>query len=186
MQIDPLEIPSFKNPRLGEDVFKVLTTNPYHSELVDFFNLIENKIPWSQTEPTRQSGLQLLSDSNDEDFLASCGPLRQLKKAEKKFDRLAPVYSGTVIDELITYLNLPIVRLRWMKLSPKSCYSLHCDLTPRVHIPVITNPGAYFLFANLGLIKMDVGKFYLVDTRHEHTFINSGDSPRVHLVGALA
>lgn len=61
----------------------------------------------------------------------------------------------------------------------------HADTTPRVHIPLITNPQSWFIFKNGMTINLDVGKVYWLDTRREHTAINGSDDWRLHLVGVV-
>ena len=77
-----------------------------------------------------------------------------------------------------------------MWVNPMSCYSLHKDSTPRIHIPLITNPSCYFIFKENntpeGIIQhLPVGSVYWTNTTVSHTFINCSELPRLHLVGVV-
>jgi hypothetical protein len=76
-------------------------------------------------------------------------------------------------------------RFRIMRIKPITCYSVHKDKNPRLHIVLKTNPDAYFIFPDdneVFRIPLD-GYAYRVDTRKSHTYINGSRSEdRIHLV----
>jgi len=51
----------------------------------------------------------------------------------------------------------------------------------RVHVPLATNDRSDFIVDGQSH-HMEVGKAYRVNTLAEHSVINDGDSPRVHLM----
>ena len=71
----------------------------------------------------------------------------------------------------------------WM--GGKSCYSMHRDQTPRLHIPLVTNPQCYIVFQKGQVEHLTTGSVYWVDTRLEHTAMNGSDVDRLHLVGSI-
>ena len=76
-----------------------------------------------------------------------------------------------------------IGRIRLMRLNPKTCLSLHVDLDEwRLHIPLKTNPGAFFVVNNKVLRMPKAGSLYLLNTRDAHTAINASFEIRDHLV----
>ncbi len=84
------------------------------------------------------------------------------------------------------YKQFPrIGRFRIMRIKPITCYSIHKDNNPRIHIALKTNPNAYFIFPEdneVFQIPVD-GYAYRVDTRRTHTYINgSRTEDRIHLV----
>lgn len=88
------------------------------------------------------------------------------------------------LREIIPY---PIFRLRFMKLMPISCLSLHHDPTMRLHIPIETNENCLFIFKNQIPVHLPAdGSAYIVDTRQIHTVLN-GDrkASRLHFVAAV-
>lgn len=76
-------------------------------------------------------------------------------------------------------------RIRLMKLKPHRCYSWHTDITPRVHVPLITCKE------NLMVIDTQVkylipGFVWWTDTRVHHTALNGSEVNRYHLVVEVA
>lgn len=103
---------------------------------------------------------------------------------EQGFCHLQPEYKDTAIAEYLDWLKVPTYRTRIMLSRPKTCYSIHNDYSPRLHLPLVTNDQCYFLFTNpekMIHIPAD-GKTYWVDTREYHTFLNGSISNRLHLV----
>jgi hypothetical protein len=139
----------------------------------------------------RQLSLTVRSESNPSvddgvgslyDFKAS----RWLGR-EKDFCHFHPEFKGTYFHEI--YLRLQkntqgkIGRVRVMLLPPKACYSIHQDPTVRYHLVLTTNPQAFLIFPERGLIHIPAdGNIYWVDTRLAHTAMNGGDDDRFHLV----
>ncbi len=103
---------------------------------------------------------------------------------EHEFCHIQLDLKGTVIDDYLRWLEVPVYRTRIMMARPKSCYSIHRDYSPRLHLPLVTNSQCNFVFTNPAqLIHMPAdGKTYWVDTRHEHTFMNGSLEARLHLV----
>lgn len=65
---------------------------------------------------------------------------------------------------------------------PGTKINLHTDSSNylKIHIPIYTNNGAYFVFEDEKLV-MQTGKAYLINTREMHGTENQGDTDRVHL-----
>jgi len=147
--------------------------------LLDFYYLIESELVWQDSGPKgRQSGIQY--KDNEDQFLSATGRARF---HDAQFHNLNDVYKGTIIEELINKFSL--CRTRWMWVNGYSCYSIHQDVTPRIHIPLITNQSCLFLFPPDKTFHLSRDNIYSVDTRQFHTFINCSDNPRLHLVGAV-
>ena len=96
---------------------------------------------------------------------------------------LNPFFKDTIFEALINEYRMYKTRLMWV--GPYACYSMHKDETPRVHIPLITNPACYFVFKRLMPLHLSTGNIYHTDTRNLHTFMNCSELPRLHLVGAV-
>ena len=88
---------------------------------------------------SKQSGLQY--KDGDDPFSGAVG---KSKGDELLHNILNPLYKDSVFETLINKYNLYRTRFLWV--NPMSCYSLHKDTTPRIHIPLITNPSCYFVF----------------------------------------
>ena len=67
-----------------------------------------------------------------------------------------------------------------------NCNSWHRDPEPRLHIPIVTNPGSLFVVKHHVTHLPADGSVYFTDTRGYHTALNGGETRRVHIVAALA
>jgi hypothetical protein len=73
-----------------------------------------------------------------------------------------------------------------MLLKPKACYTLHRDLTKRVHLAVVTDPRCLFLKGREAFHIPADGVPHLIDTTEEHTAMNcTFDVERIHVVGCV-
>ena len=108
--------------------------------------------------------------------------------AENQFSEFNPKFAGTYFEEVIGELKkrFPIGRTRILSKGLYNCNSWHRDPEPRLHIPVITNPGSLFIVNHHVTHLPADGSVYFTDTRGYHTALNGGDTHRVHIVAALA
>lgn len=103
---------------------------------------------------------------------------------EKDFSTINDKFIDTEFERIITHFSL--FRTRIMQTTAKSCYSIHQDLTWRLHIPIFTNNKCFFYFPEYKRdFFLEEGKVYLVNTTEKHTFFNSSDVVRIHLVGCM-
>ena len=72
-----------------------------------------------------------------------------------------------------------------MRMRPKTCLSYHYDPTPRIHIPLITNPSCFLLVNKKAYYLKSNGSAYSVNTKKWHTAINASFEDRTHLVGNI-
>lgn len=148
-------------------------------QLLEYYYSIEKEIIWLDSGPKgKQSGVQYLF--NEDPFLSATGKGRF---HDKMFNNLNSYYKDTIIEEIINRYQL--YRTRWIWLNPFSCYSMHFDSSPRVHIPIITNQYCLFLFPPNQTFHLETGNVYKADTNKKHTFINCSTQPRLHLIGAV-
>lgn len=149
------------------------------SPILEAYRKIESKLEWLEGEKTRQCAIQHRKDV--ESLTEGCGKLISNKEVDYKHCNRE--FEGTVFEEIIAKYKLTRTRLMWV--AKKSCYTLHKDSSPRIHIPLITNPSAMFVFKESGLHHLEVGKVYWVDTRLTHSFANFGIEDRLHLIGCV-
>lgn len=149
------------------------------SELLEFYHTTEKDISWSSFDQKgKQAGVQFLKGTDP-----WAGSTDRVKIYSRNFDQLNPFFVDSPFEQLIESWKLKRTRLMW--LGPWSCYTFHRDDSPRIHIPLITNPNAYFLF-KIGLVKhLAAGQVYWVNTREEHSAMNGSDEPRLHIVGCV-
>jgi len=148
-------------------------------EILNAYNIIEENIKWTfYGHKGRQAGLQF--KGNEDPWTSAVG---RSSGQELMYSNLNPFFKDTIFEEVINRYNLTRTRLMWV--DPYACYSIHRDETPRVHIPLITNPSCYFVFRSGKIIHLHKKLVWWVDTRKSHTFMNCSDEPRLHLVGVV-
>jgi hypothetical protein len=96
---------------------------------------------------------------------------------------LMDTYLKNVYDTLSQHFRLGRVRI--LKLDRRSSLSYHRDPENRLHIPIITNPGALMIVDNEAYHMKADGSAYYMNTTKYHTAINGGDNPRIHLVATI-
>ena len=142
------------------------------------YNRLEKDIVWLEAGNKKQSSLQYRL--GEDIWLSATG---KQNSNEKEYTELNPLYNGTIFEEIINKYKL--IRARFMWVSPHTCYSMHQDNSPRIHVPIITNSECYFVFKKGIVQHMPAGSVYYTDTRHFHTFMNCSSEHRLHLIGAV-
>ena len=106
---------------------------------------------------------------------------------ESKFTELVPKFRNTYFEYVHQELTkrFAIGRMRVLSKGLYNCNSWHRDPEPRLHIPIITNPGSLFLVNHHATHLPADGSVYFTDTRGYHTALNGGETNRVHIVAAL-
>ena len=107
---------------------------------------------------------------------------------EKAFSEFNPDFAETYFEEVHRQLatRFPIGRMRVLSKGLYNCNSWHRDPEPRLHIPIVTNPGSLFVVNHHVTHLPADGSVYFTDTRGYHTALNGGETRRVHIVAALA
>ena len=107
---------------------------------------------------------------------------------EGQFSEFNPAFAGTYFEDVHAELSrrFPIGRMRVLSKGLYNCNSWHRDPEPRLHIPIITNPGSLFVVNHHVTHLPADGSVYFTDTRGYHTALNGGETHRVHIVAALA
>jgi hypothetical protein len=149
------------------------------TSILESYSKIESNIVWTEYgHKSKQTGLQYY---NNEDPWSSAVGISRGRELE--YNKLNPFFKDTIFEKLIKEYDLKRTRLMWV--YPFACYRMHVDMTPRIHIPLITNPECYFVFKNGIIQHLEMGSAYWVDTRLRHTFINCSEHKRLHLVGVV-
>jgi hypothetical protein len=147
--------------------------------LLDAYRAIESNIQWTDFgHKGRQAGLQ--HRQGEDPWTSAVGKSRG---NELSYTEINPLFKGTEFEKIIQDYGFKRTRLMWV--GPYACYSMHRDQTPRLHIPLITNPQCYFVFAQGNLVHLPADGLYWVDTKKFHTFMNCSDQHRLHMVGVV-
>lgn len=103
-----------------------------------------------------------------------------------------PPESDSVIAQVLTFFQPGAVADRepgcLAMVRPGESFPLHTDGQPSnwltlVHVPVITTPGAWHLFADEPeRVHFAAGFAYSFDSRRAHAYGNDGPGVRVHLI----
>jgi hypothetical protein len=106
---------------------------------------------------------------------------------ESIWDKLHPSLAGTWWEQFFADLPFKVYRARLLTIQPRTCYSIHTDRTPRIHIAIDTHPQARFIFTNPPAVRHIPadGHIWWVDTREEHSAMNGSMKPRIHFVACL-
>ena len=106
------------------------------------------------------------------------------EEAYKVFEPLLmETYFKNVHDVLSSHYK--IGRVRILRLDPRTSLSYHRDPEARLHIPIITNPGALMIVDKKAYHMEADGGVYYVNTTKYHTALNGGTEPRIHLVATI-
>ena len=143
------------------------------------YNELESNIQWTDYPTTKQVGLQYRIE-NDPWSDAVGSSRSNLNKTWYENVSINPYFKDTIFEEIIVKCKMTRTRLIWVK--PFSCYSLHVDNEPRLHIPIITNNQCFFVFKEMPIYYMEPGNLYWANTTKLHTFINCSSEPRLHLI----
>ena len=107
---------------------------------------------------------------------------------ETAYTEIHPIFAGTYVETVVEQLRAlaPIGRVRLLGKDPFNCNSWHRDPEPRIHIPIVTNPGSLFVINHHVTHLPADGSVYFTDTRAYHTALNGGEEQRVSIVAAVA
>ena len=81
--------------------------------------------------------------------------------------------------------NFKLGRVRILLKEPRSTLSWHRDPEPRLHVPIITNPGCMMVIENVAKHLPANGSVYITNNVKYHNAFNGGEENRVHLVACL-
>jgi hypothetical protein len=147
--------------------------------ILENYQSLEKNIQWTDYgHKGRQAGLQ--HRTGEDPWTSAVG---KNKGKELDHTNLNPFFKNTAFEDIINEYKLIRTRLMWV--GPYACYSMHKDTTPRIHIPLITNPECYFVFKDGSITHLSPGNTYWVDTTRFHTFMNCSNKHRLHLIGVV-
>lgn len=143
--------------------------------------------------PFQENVYQLALQNNDPnvtDWYTSCGRVEQAHRKINELDYkyIQPDLKGSYIEQWINSFGKQLYRARLLLMNPRTCYSIHKDYLPRIHLPVTSNPQCLMCFPHNNHMQFlqNNGCSYWVDTRVAHTFINCSEQIRIHLVAVVS
>ena len=92
-------------------------------------------------------------------------------------------YFKEVYDKLSSKYKLGRVRI--LLKQPRSTLSWHRDPEPRLHIPIITNPGCIMVIDKVAQHMPADGSVWITNNTKYHNAFNGGEEDRIHLVACV-
>ena len=106
---------------------------------------------------------------------------------ESKYTELVPEFHNTYFEEVYRILkrNFKLGRVRILLKEPRSTLCWHRDPEPRLHIPIITNPGCRMVIEDFAHHMPADGTVTITNNTKYHNFFNGGEQDRIHLVACV-
>jgi len=106
---------------------------------------------------------------------------------ESSYTEFVKEYEHTYFKEVYENLKkkFKLGRVRILLKEPRSTLSWHRDPEPRLHIPIITNPGCLMVIENAAKHLPADGSVYVTNNLKYHNAFNGGEENRIHLVACL-
>ena len=112
---------------------------------------------------------------------------RDVSIDEAAYSEFIPDYVNTYFKEVFDVLSskYKLGRVRILLKEPRSTLSWHRDPEPRLHIPLITNPGCLMVIDNVAKHMPADGSVWVTNNTKYHNAFNGGEENRVHLVACV-
>ena len=106
---------------------------------------------------------------------------------ESKYTEIVPEFKNTYFEEVYDTLRkkFKLGRVRILLKEPRSTLSWHRDPEPRLHIPIITNPGCKMVIEDIAKHMPADGSVTITNNTKYHNFFNGGEKDRIHLVACV-
>ena len=112
---------------------------------------------------------------------------RDIYVDESEYSEFIPDYENTYFKEVFDTLSAKykLGRVRILLKEPRSTLSWHRDPEPRLHIPIITNPGCLMVIDNVAKHMPADGSVWITNNTKYHNAFNGGEENRIHLVACV-
>ena len=113
--------------------------------------------------------------------------VRDVNVDEEKYSEFIDDYKDTYFKEVYDTLSkhYKLGRVRILLKQPRSTLSWHRDPEPRLHIPIITNPGCIMVIDNVAKHMPADGHAWITNNTKYHNFFNGGEEDRIHIVACV-
>ena len=175
----------FDISKLKSDLEKILTKRKFNSLGIKNFGAISlNQIPGDKESieghNVRGTYWTLPDETGKE-------ALRDIPIDESKYTELVSDFNNTYFEEVYNTLRkkFKLGRVRILLKEPRSTLSWHRDPEPRLHIPIVTNPGCRMVIDNMAKHMPADGTVTITNNTKYHNFFNGGEQERIHLVACV-
>ena len=112
---------------------------------------------------------------------------RDVQINEEEYSEFIPDFENTYFKEVFDTLSskYKLGRVRILLKEPRSTLSWHRDPEPRLHIPIITNPGCLMVIDNVAKHMPADGSVWITNNTKYHNAFNGGEENRIHLVACV-
>ena len=106
---------------------------------------------------------------------------------ESAYSEFIEDYKNTYFKEVFDNLSskYKLGRVRILLKQPRSTLSWHRDPEPRLHIPIITNPGCQMVIDHVSMHMPADGSVWVTNNTKYHNAFNGGEEDRIHLVACV-
>ena len=171
--------------KLRSDLEKILTKKKFNSLGIKNFGAIPlNQIPGNKNSVEGHNVRGVYWTLPDETGKEA---KRDKPIEESKYTELVPEFHNTYFEEVYNILkrNFKLGRVRILLKEPRSTLSWHRDPEPRLHIPIITNPGCRMVIEDFAHHMPADGTVTITNNTKYHNFFNGGEQDRIHLVACI-
>ena len=175
----------FDISQLRRDLEKILEKNDFNTLGIKNFGAIPlNEIPGDKDSTkghnVRGTYWTLPDESGKE-------AMRDKPIDESKYTQLISNFHNTYFEQVYNILtkNFKLGRVRILLKEPRSTLSWHRDPEPRLHIPIITNPGCKMVIEDVAKHMPADGSVTITNNTKYHNFFNGGEQERIHLVACV-
>jgi len=172
--------------RLKKGLQEVLKIKKYDNanDIANFAAICLNQIPGEResTKGNNARGIFWTKPDASGNEVSRDNPIDENLYTEfvKDFEH---TYFKEVYEKLSSSFKLGRVRI--LLKEPRTTLSWHRDPEPRLHIPIITNPGCIQVIENVAKHLPADGSVWITNNTKYHNAFNGGEEDRVHLVACL-
>ena len=175
----------FDVDRLRLDLEKVLKKKKFETPGISHFGAIAlNQIPNDENSIKGNNIRGVYWTKPDE---SGKEVSRDIAIDESKYTQVVSDFQDTYFNEVYNILSkkVKLGRVRILLKEPRSTLSWHRDPEPRLHIPIITNPGCSMVIENIAKHLPADGTVTITNNTKYHNFFNGGEQSRIHLVACM-
>jgi hypothetical protein len=175
----------FDIPKLRESLEKILEKKFFNTLGIKNFGAISlNEIPGDKDSTKGHNVRGTYWTLPDETGLEA---MRDKPIDESKYTQLISDFHNTYFEDVYNILtkNFKLGRVRILLKEPRSTLSWHRDPEPRLHIPIITNPGCKMVIEDVAKHMPADGSVTITNNTKYHNFFNGGEQERIHLVACV-
>ena len=176
---------NFDISKLRKDLENILKKSKYQTlGITNFAAIPMNRIPGDESSIQGHNVRGIYWTKPDE---SGKEVARDKAIDESKYTELTKEFRNTYFEEVYKVLRskFKLGRVRILLKEPRSTLSWHRDPEPRLHIPIITNPGCLMVIDNVAKHMPADGSVWVTNNTKYHNAFNGGEENRIHLVACV-